>query len=244
MKTILIVDDESITLSVLECFLQEHGYQAMLARDGSEALDLLRQRPIDLILTDVAMPGMNGYQLCEQVKGADDPALALTPVVLFSARALASDVRYGKALGADDYLTKPLDLVSLLAVVKGKLWGAERLRAAFNAPALPQPEPVISMILGQRQLRLEPEVGQAWLDGQKLTLTLKEMRLLACLARRPGWVVSDVELVEVTHGLKQASKQQARRKAIRSIVAYLRRKLTDVVSIETVRGRGYMLVVN
>ncbi|HMR67817.1 MAG TPA: response regulator, partial [Anaerolineae bacterium] len=67
MKTILIVDDEPVTLTVLECLLQQHGYQILLAHDGSEALDLLRRRPIDLILADVAMPGLNGYQLCEQV---------------------------------------------------------------------------------------------------------------------------------------------------------------------------------
>ena len=244
MKTILIVDDEPVTLTVLECLLQQHGYQILLAHDGSEALDLLRRRPIDLILADVAMPGLNGYQLCEQVKNSDDPALALTPVILLSARALASDIRYGKSLGADDYLTKPLDLVSLLAVIKGKLCAAERLRAAFSAPTLPRPEPVISLTLGQRQLRLEPKFGQAWLDGRELALTEKELRLLTCLARRPGWVVSDVELVEATHGLKRAGKQQARRKAVRSIVAYLRRKLAGAVCIETVRGRGYMLVVN
>lgn len=244
MKTILIVDDEPVTLAVLECLLQQHGYQALLARDGSEALDLLHRRQIDLILADVAMPGLNGYQLCEQVKGAADPALALTPVVLLSARSLASDIRYGKSLGADDYLTKPLDLVSLLAIIKGKLLAADRLRVTFNAPAAPQPEPVISLTLGRRQLRLEPEFGQAWLDGQELALTRKEMCLLTCLARRPGWVVSDVELVEATHGLQQASKQQARSKAVRSIVAYLRRKLAGVVCIETVRGRGYMLVVS
>lgn len=242
MKTILVVDDDPTILTVLECLLQQHGYRVLLACDGADALNVLRQQPVGLILADVAMPGLNGYQLCEQVKSADDPALALTPVILFSARSLASDVRFGKALGADDYLTKPLNLDILLAVVQGKLWAAERLRTVFNP--LDAPEPVINLTLGQRQLRLEPECGQVWLDDRTLPLTVKEMRLLAYLARRPGWVVSDVELVEVTHGLKQASKQEARGKAVRSIVAYLRRKLAGAVCIETVRGRGYMLVVS
>ena len=242
MQTILVVDDDLTILSVLECFLQQHEYQTLLACDGAEALELLRRQPVDLILADVAMPGLSGYQLCEQVKGASDPALALIPVILFSARNLASDIRFGKALGADDYLTKPLDLDTLLAVVRGKLCAAERLRDMFTTRETP--EPVINLTLGRRQLRLEPEGGQVWLDDRTLPLTDKEMRLLACLARRPGWVVSDVDLVEATHGLKQAGKQEARGKAVRSIVAYLRRKLAGAVCIETVRGRGYMLVVS
>lgn len=247
MKKILVVDDEPAALTMLELILQRHGYQPLPARDGSEAVDLLQTHRIDLILADVAMPGLNGYQLCQLVKNSTEPALALTPFIFVSARSLASDIRYGKSLGADDYLTKPFDVEDLLAVIKGKLRAAELLHQTFNQSLFDEPAATISLTLGDRQLRLDHSRRQAWLDGQELILTRKEMRLLEYLARRPGWVVSDVELVKATHGLEQVSKQQARRKSVRSIVAYLRRKLADPLDgapcIQTVRGRGYMLVV-
>jgi DNA-binding response OmpR family regulator len=248
MKQILVVDDEPAARAWLELVLKRHGYHPRLAGDGTAALELLQASRIDLILADVAMPGLNGYQLCQLVKTSDKPDWALIPFIFVSGRTMASDIRFGKSLGADDYLTKPLVIEDLLAVIKGKLWAAERMQAVFT-PARPEnPEPVLTLTICDRQLRLDHEQRQAWLDGDELPLTRKELRLLAYLARRPGWVVSDVELVKATHGLERVSKQQARRKSVRSIVSYLRRKLADhlgdVECIQTVRGRGYMLVEN
>lgn len=248
MKQILVVDDDVEMLRLLEWVLSDNGYQPFKARDGTEALELLETRQIDLILSDVAMPGLNGYQLCQLVKTSPQSDWALIPFIFISARTLDSDIRYGKSLGADDYLTKPFDVKDLLAVIKGKLHMAERLQAVFNQLPSEKPAAVITLTIRDRQLRLDADRQQAWLDGKKLLLTLKEMRLLAYLARRPGWVISDVELVKATHDLDRVSKQQARRKSVRSIVSYLRRKLADHLDgeecIQTVRGRGYMLVVN
>lgn len=248
MKKILVVDDELAALTMLELILQRHGYQPLPARDGSEAVDLLQTHRIDLILADVAMPGLNGYQLCQLVKNSTEPELALIPFIFISARTLASDIRYGKSLGADDYLTKPFDVEDLLAVIKGKLRAAELLHQTFSQSLLDVPPAVINLTIGNRQLRLDHGRRQAWLDGEELILTRKEMRLLEYLARRPGWVVSDVELVKATHGLERVNKQQARRKSVRAIISYLRRKLAvhlaEVACIKTVRGRGYMLCLN
>ena len=110
MKRILVVDDDTDTLNFLKVLLQQQGYEILTARDGSEALSLLETQPVNLILTDVAMPSLNGYQLCQRVKNATDPRLMLTPVIMMSGRSLDSDIRYAKSLGADDYLIKPLDL--------------------------------------------------------------------------------------------------------------------------------------
>jgi DNA-binding response OmpR family regulator len=247
MKRVLIVDDDPDTLEFLRLLLQQHGYEILTARDGCEAVEILETQPVDLILADVAMPRLNGYQLCQLVKNSAEPNLAMIPLVFVSARALASDIRYAKSLGADDYLTKPFNIEDLLAVIKGKLRAAELLHQTFTQSLFDEPAEATTLTIGNRQLQLDHGQQQAWLDGEKLTLTLKEMRLLEYLARRPGWVVSDVELVKATHGLEQVSKHQARRKSVRSIVAYLRRKLADPLDgaacIQTVRGRGYMLVV-
>lgn len=247
MQQILVVDDEPAALTLLDIALKQKSYQPLLAQDGAEALAILAAQPVDLIISDVAMPRMNGYQLCQAVKTS--PHWALIPFILVSGRCLASDIRYGKSLGADDYLTKPYELADLLAVIEGRLLVAQRLRVSLGQSGLPDPSaPVITATLGGRQLRLDHVRPQAWLDETELPLTTKEVRLLAALARRPGWVVSDVELVKATHGLDKGDKQQARRKSVRAIVAYLRRKLAAHVGneacIKTVRGRGYLLVAN
>ena len=124
MKRILIVDDDLDTIGFLKIFLRQQGYQIFTAQDGHEALELLQTQSVDLILTDVAMPHLNGYELCQRIKNAPDPRLVLTPIILMSGRTLDSDIRYAKSLGADDYLPKPLDVDDLLAVVQGKLLAA------------------------------------------------------------------------------------------------------------------------
>jgi DNA-binding response OmpR family regulator len=127
VKRILIVDDDPGIVNLLRLLLEERGYEIFIARDGREALELLETQQVELILADVAMPHLNGYELCQRVKNSPNPQLVLTPVILMSGRTLDSDIRYGKSLGADDYLAKPFDIEDLLAVVQGKLLAAERV---------------------------------------------------------------------------------------------------------------------
>jgi DNA-binding response OmpR family regulator len=249
MKHILVVDDEPEALTFLEIVLKRNHYRPLLARDGAEALELLEKLRVDLILADVAMPRMNGYQLCQQIKNSSRLSWVLIPFIFISARTMVSDIRYGKSLGADDYLTKPFVVEDLLAVVKGKLLAAESLRTAFNQPLrLEGPEPIITLTICNRQLRLDYKRQRAWLDGEQLPLTVKETLLLTHLAQRPGRVMSDIELVKATHQLDRVDKQQARRKSVRSIISYLRRKLAPYLDgadcIQTVRGRGYVLCLD
>jgi CheY-like chemotaxis protein len=89
----------------LETLLHRKGYEVYTVQDGSQALALLATQAVDLILADVALPQVNGYQLCQRLKTAPDPDLALTPLILLSGRTLDSDIRYGKSSRADDYLT-------------------------------------------------------------------------------------------------------------------------------------------
>ncbi|MBN1994734.1 MAG: response regulator [Anaerolineae bacterium] len=89
MKRILVVDDDVDTVGFLKVILQHQGYEILTAQDGVEALELLQSHPVDLILTDVAMPHINGYELCQRIKNAADSRLLLTPVILMSGRTLA-----------------------------------------------------------------------------------------------------------------------------------------------------------
>jgi DNA-binding response OmpR family regulator len=118
-ETILVVDDAPDLLRNIAEMLQESGYQVATATDGTEALQVLQTRHIDLILTDIAMPKLNGYQLYEQVRR--NPDWVHIPFIFLTGRSLSSDVRYGKELGVDDYLIKPMEIEDLAAAVRGKL---------------------------------------------------------------------------------------------------------------------------
>ena len=238
--TILVVDDEPRLLDSVRRALEAAGYRVLTAGDGVEALGVLEAQPVDLILADVAMPRMNGYQLYERVR--EDPQWVAIPFVFLTARALDSDVRYGKELGADDYLTKPLDPADMLAVVRGKLRRARQL-ARQRSPAASAPESESSLLLVGR-LRIAPDQHRAWMGGEPLTLSAREFTLLECLARRAQRVLSPQELVKATHGLDTDPVEAGT--LIRPLIYSLRRKLGhrtgETGCIENVRGVGYRLV--
>ena len=119
VASILVVDDHVELLENIELTLEAAGYRVLTARDGMEALEVLRSQPVSLVLADIAMPCMNGYQLYDRIRA--NPQWVTIPFVFLTARALDSDVRYGKELGADDYLTKPMQPEDLLAAVQGRL---------------------------------------------------------------------------------------------------------------------------
>ena len=117
--SILVVDDQPLTLATLQAALELDGYQIITASDGIEAIEVLQDTHIDLIIADIAMPRMNGYQLFEAVR--QDSRWIHIPFIFLTARSMASDIRYGKELGVDDYLTKPFQLEDLRASISGKL---------------------------------------------------------------------------------------------------------------------------
>ena len=119
VASILVVDDHVELLENIELTLEAAGYRVLTARDGVEALEVLRSQPVSLVLADIAMPRMNGYQLYDRIRA--NPQWVTIPFVFLTARALDSDVRHGKELGADDYLTKPMQPEDLLAAVQGRL---------------------------------------------------------------------------------------------------------------------------
>jgi CheY-like chemotaxis protein len=116
---ILVVEDEPDLLKHLSLTLEMANYQLLTAKDGAEALALLQLHQVDLILSDISMPSMSGYQLYNRV--CENPRWVMIPFIFLSARSMDSDIYYGKELGVDDYLTKPLRSENLLSVIQGKL---------------------------------------------------------------------------------------------------------------------------
>jgi DNA-binding response OmpR family regulator len=238
--TILVVDDEPYLLQFISQTLNRAGYQVLTAGDGLEALDILKTQPVHLILADIMMPRMNGYQLYERL--VENPQWVKIPFLFLSGRAQDSDVRYGKELGVDDYLTKPFNIEDLLAAVRGKLRRAQQRAEAAAQPAAPSSREARTMALGQ--LRIDPGGHRAWLNGHTLHLSAREFKLLECLARRRDEVVPLPELIQVTHGL-QADYAEASG-LLRPLVRSLRRKLGysagEFGCIQSVRGIGYQLI--
>lgn len=236
-RTILVVDDQLTLLDNVKQALEEVGYQALTAGDGVEALDVLQAQPVDLILADIAMPRMNGYQLYERVR--KNPLWVRIPFIFLTARTMDSDVRYGKQLGVDDYLVKPFQLQDLLAAVQGKLRRAQQLA---GQPESSQPSEQRLLTVGR--LTLDTDQYRAWLDGQVIHLSAKEFTLLEHLARRQGTLVPPRELIKVTHGLDTDDVEAGA--LLRPLIRSLRRKLGyragEMGCIETVRSVGYRLV--
>ena len=120
---VLIADDEANLLISLEYLLQRQGYEVSMARDGDQAMSMIRQQQPDLVVLDASMPGQSGYEVCQQVRA--DPALRQVRIVMLSAKARATDIAKGKALGADAYIVKPFSTEDLVNQVR-LLLGAER----------------------------------------------------------------------------------------------------------------------
>jgi DNA-binding response OmpR family regulator len=236
MTTILVADDQPDLLDMIALTLEAAGYRVIQAGDGNAALAILQSQPVDLILADIAMPGMNGYQLYQRVR--ENPAWVLIPFVFLTARALDSDIRYGKELGVDDYLTKPIQPEDLLAAVQGRLRRAQQLSSR-----LMQAAPSEHGVLSFGQLRVDPGQHRAWMDDQSLDLSAREFILLDYLVRRANAIVSPHELIQATHGLDTDDVEAGT--LLRPLIRSLRRKLGYAVGepgcIENVRGVGYRL---
>jgi DNA-binding response OmpR family regulator len=236
---ILVVDDQEDHLRALQLILDAVGYRTLACDNAQAALHMLEQDPgIKLIIADVAMPQMNGYQLLETVRR--HPEWTSIPFVFLTARALDSDIRYGKSLGVDDYLTKPIEPEDLLAVVTGKLLRHEQLehRAEHQTHAVHE-----AGLLSVGELRIDHRRHMAWYGDQNLALSVREFALLSALASQAGNVVSSCDLLRISHNLDSQDSSEAR-ELIRPLVRSLRNKIGDAELIETVRGLGYRMSEN
>ena len=240
--TILVVDDQPELLDSIGITLRADGYNILKATDVTTALTLLENQPVDLILADIAMPGLNGYQFYERVRENSD--WLLIPFIFLTGRGMDSDIRYGKALGADDYLVKPIEVEDLLAAVKGKLRRIKQLQSRSKTGSKPASERVsMPQVLTAGRLKIEPGQHRAWLNDELLQLSPREFKLLAYMTYRLNQVVSPQELVQITHDLETDQREAG--SLLRPLIRTLRRKLGYSVGemgcIENVRGVGYRM---
>ena len=221
---ILLVDDEQSLQKLLAYPLRKEGYEVVPALDGQEALDRLRDTTFDLVVLDLMLPKVDGFEVCRQVR-----ARSSVPIIMLTARAEEIDKVLGLELGADDYITKPFSVREFRSRVKAVLRRAELARADD-----PGEEPLVD-----GDLRIDFEKRVVTYAGQPVRLTYVEFEILAALARHPGRVYNRMVLLERVWG--DASYRDPRTVDVH--VRHLREKLEGDPAhpelILTVRGVGY-----
>jgi DNA-binding response OmpR family regulator len=239
---VLVVDDTKDSRVCVKRILEGSGMSVILAADGRAALEILEAEPVDMILADIAMPGMNGYQLFEKI--TQNPRWVGIPFVFLTARSFDSDVRYGKSLGVDDYLTKPFRAADLLTTVQGSLLRAQRRRAT-NQPRLLSSTPPEDLLTFGR-LKIDPDRFIVLMDGRKIQLSSREFRLLLHLVENRSRVVPMEELVRTTHDISVDYGEAGG--LLRPLVRSIRRKLGfergEWGCIRSVRGIGYQFTLS
>lgn len=238
MKNILVVDDQPELRIGIKLSLEAAGYQVYTAGDGQEALEVLNNEIVDLILADIAMPRMNGYQLYENVR--KNPKWLAIPFIFLTARAMDSDIRYGKELGVDDYMTKPIEVEDLLATVHGKLKRSRQL-VGFSSVSEATTYDTSSNEIKLGKLSIDPDKHQVRIGEMAVKLSVREFTILEYLSRRAGHVISAQELVRATHQLETDAIEAG--VLIRPLVRSLRRKMGfpagSMGCIDNIRGVGY-----
>lgn len=219
---VLVVDDERRLARSLKLGLEAEGMAVDVAHDGTDGLWLARENPYDAIVLDLMLPGINGYRVCATLREEQN----WTPVLMLTAKDGEWDQVEGLDTGADDYLTKPFSFPVLVA----------RLRAVARRGSRERPT-----VLEAGDLRLDPAARRAWRGDVELTLTSREMSLLAFLLRHAGDVVSKRQVLDSVWD----DDFDGDPNIVEVYVRHLRNKIDrpfDRAAIQTVRGAGYRLV--
>jgi two-component system OmpR family response regulator len=219
---ILVVDDEEALRDMLGDALRLSNFEVFEAADGSSALSVLQQQQVDLIISDVNMPGMDGYEMLSHLRGQGND----TPAIMLTARRERQDVTKGLKLGADDYVTKPFGLEELILRVTAVL---RRTMGVSQSSKL---------ICGP--VEMIDDVHQVLVDGNEVELSPTEYHLLKVFLENKGKVISRSKLLLDVWGINFDTGTNV----VDTYVSYLRRKVhTDKFQgIKTIRGIGFQLI--
>jgi two-component system alkaline phosphatase synthesis response regulator PhoP len=218
---ILVVDDEANIRDLAALYLEKEGFTVDAAGGGHDALGQFERNPPSLVILDVMMPGMDGFEVCRELRRRSD-----VPILMLTARNEDIDKIVGLELGADDYMTKPFNPREMVARVKAILRRYEGGRRPQNAITL-------------ANLSVDKARREAKVDGSELGLRTKEFDLLIAFVENPGIALTRDQLLETVWGYDYAGETRT----VDVHVQHLRSKLSGAgVQIETLRGVGYKLV--
>lgn len=218
---VLVVEDEARMAELLKRGLEEEGHAVDTAGDGNEGLWMAKENPYNAIVLDVMLPGINGFEVCRQLRDAG----VWAPVIMLTARDEVGDRVRGLDAGADDYLVKPFSLLELAA----------RLRALMRRDDRSRPT-----VLREGDLELDPAARRSWRAGAELDLSPNEFALLELFLRHPGAVLTRSQIIDALWDFAYDGTSNV----VDQYVKYLRQKVDRPFGrndIETVRGVGYRL---
>ncbi len=223
VRTIIIVEDDEDIADSIRYNLDREGFRVRVAVTGEDALSLILNGPPSLILLDLNLPGMNGFEICRRLRA--EPTTATIPILMLTARADETDKVLGLNMGADDYITKPFSTRELVA----------RVNAALRRSDGSQVE---RPVFDNGSLRIDPSTFRVCFQERDVRMTRKEFALLSELARNQGRVLTRETLLDRVWGMNYFGDSRTLDVHIRR----LRQKLGDPALIETVTGIGYRLL--
>ncbi len=222
-QTILIVDDEKRLVSLVQSYLAQEGYRVLTAYNGRDALPLAKKEKPDLIILDIMMPEMNGYDFMRAHRVESD-----TPIIMLTAKVEDEDKVIGLELGADDYVTKPFKPRELMARVRNVLRRAGKSEATAKT-------------LRVSDIMLDRDSREVQVLDRSIDLTPSEFDLLAALMSTPGRVYSRLDLLDVIQGVRYEGYERTIDTHIKNLRAKIESDPRKPRYIETVYGVGYRL---
>jgi DNA-binding response OmpR family regulator len=225
-RRVLVVDDEPHLVNAIQLYLEDEGFVVLTAVDGKQALTRLREQLPDVVVLDVNMPGMDGFETLREIR-----KVSRVPVVMLTVKGDESDKVTGLQLGADDYVTKPFSQREL----------TERIRAVLRRAEAPASVPKTELRVDD-DLTIDFSRNEVWAKGQRVQLTPTEHRLLYHLVSNPGRVLTTESLLTRVWGWEYREEEHY----VRLYVSYLRQKIEPDPSqpryILTEKGLGYRFV--
>jgi two-component system KDP operon response regulator KdpE len=223
--TILIVEDDRDLACVLRDILQDEGYQVLVGDDGVDGVELAQKHNPDLILLDLMMPRMDGWEACELIRKRSD-----VPIIIITGRREEADKIRGLNMGADDYVVKPFSTLELVARIQATL----RRYSRFSAPQIP--EQVVQI---DDRLTLDQASKQVFVDGRPVELSDIEYKLLSCFLERPGTVLTHQALLTQVWGREYIQETGYLKVYIYRLRSKIEQDPQAPHYIFTARGRGY-----
>ena len=228
-ETILVVEDDENIQQLVGYNLAKAGFHVLYADNGEQALNVIKREKPELIVLDLMLPGLSGFEICKLVR--KDPKTKSLPIVMLTAKSEEDDMAAGLDLGADDYITKPFSPKILISRIKAALRRKEGLGEEGGGSKKAGP-------LTIHGITIDPNRYEVLVEDEAIPLTVTEFSILELLARRPGWVFNRQQIIDGVRGYDYVITPRA----VDVQVFGLRKKLGEAGKhIETVRGIGYRM---